>query len=64
MKITKDTPLHKLAVDRKSAEILLDSGLHCLGCFASQFETLGQGCKGHGMSNNEIEELIKKLNKK
>lgn len=63
MRITKKTKLAELATNRNAAEILLDSGLHCIGCFASQFETLEQGCKGHGMSDEEIDELIKKLNK-
>ena len=63
MKITKNTKLAELAANRNAAEVLFDIGLHCIGCFASQFETLEQGCKGHGMSDKEIDELIKKLNK-
>ena len=62
MKITKKTPLNRLASNPKNMELLLDIGLHCIGCFASQFETLEQGCKGHGMSDEEIDELINKLN--
>ena len=63
MKITKKTPLSKLATDKKAAMTLMESGLHCVGCIAAQFETLEQGCKSHGMSDKDIEELIKKLNK-
>ena len=63
MKITRKTPLHELATNREAAEILLDKGLHCLGCHAAHFESLEEGCKGHGMSDEEIEDLIKKLNK-
>lgn len=63
MKVTKETLLHELATSREAAEILLDKGLHCLGCHAAQFETLEQGCKGHGMEDKDIEELLKKLNK-
>ena len=61
MKIKRDTKLVNLANNAETVEILTDIGLHCIGCFASQFETLEQGCKGHGMSDNEIDELIKKL---
>jgi len=61
MKITRETKLVNLANNAETVEILTDIGLHCIGCFASQFETLEQGCKGHGMSDNEIDELIKKL---
>ena len=63
MKITKKTKLAELAADRNAVEALFDAGLHCIGCSASQFENLEQGCKGHGMSDEEISELIKKLNK-
>lgn len=63
MRVTKKTKLVELATNRNAAEILFDAGLHCIGCFASQFENLEQGCKGHGMSDEEIDELIKKLNK-
>lgn len=62
MKIARDTKLVSLANNAETVEILTDMGLHCIGCFASQFETLEQGCKGHGMSDKEIDELIKKLN--
>ena len=62
MKITKNTKLSKLTNNQKATEILLDSGMHCIGCVAAQFETLEQGCKAHGMSNKKINELIKKLN--
>jgi len=62
MKITKKTKLSELATNRNAAEILFDAGLHCIGCFASQFENLEQGCKGHGMSDEEIDDLIRKLN--
>jgi len=63
MKITRKTKLSELATNQKVVEVLLDSGLHCIGCFASQFENLEQGCKGHGMSDEEIDKLIKNLNK-
>tara|TARA_Y100000034_G_C6903471_1_gene418575 strand:- start:120 stop:311 length:192 start_codon:yes stop_codon:yes gene_type:complete len=62
MKITRKTPLHELATNKKAAEILLENGMHCLGCFAAHFEDLEQGCKAHRMSEKQIEELIKKLN--
>jgi hybrid cluster-associated redox disulfide protein len=63
MKITKDTSLFELSTSPEAAEIMMDIGLHCLGCSASRFETVGQGCRGHGMSDKEINELVEKLNK-
>jgi len=44
--------------------ILLEAGLGCVGCPMMSQETIEQGCKAHGLSNEEIDELIKKINKK
>lgn len=41
------------------ADILLESGMHCLGCPASQMETLEEACEVHGI---DVDELIEKLN--
>jgi len=43
----------------EKAEILLQAGMHCLGCPASQHETIEEACEVHGI---DVEELIKKLN--
>lgn len=64
MKVTKKTTLSELVTDKKVAVTLMESGLHCVGCVAAQFETLEEGCKAHGMSEKQIEELLKKLNSK
>ncbi len=45
----------------EKAEILLEVGMHCLGCPASQMETLKEACEVHGI---EVEEVLKKLNEK
>ena len=38
-------------------------GLHCVGCHASTWETLEAGMMGHGMNDEQIEDLITRLNK-
>ncbi len=48
----------------ESANILFESGLHCIGCGGAMYETLEQGAMMHGMGKKEIDDLIKKLNKK
>ena len=65
-KITKKINLNELSGKYpKLAKILVDNyGLHCLGCAAAFFETLEDGAKAHGMSDKEIDKMIKKLNKK
>ncbi len=44
----------------EKAEILMEAGMHCLGCPASQAETLEEACEVHGI---DVEELLEKLKK-
>lgn len=61
--ITKENNLGELVMKYpETAEVLLDFGLHCVGCFASSFDTIEAGCKVHGMSDEEISELLERLN--
>lgn len=43
----------------EKANILLDAGMHCLGCPASQGETIEEACAVHGIN---VDEIIEKLN--
>jgi iron-sulfur cluster assembly accessory protein len=45
------------------SEILIDFGIHCVGCHANAFETLEEGVLGHGYSENELNTLVENLNK-
>lgn len=61
MKIDKDIKIGELLeMAPEKAEILLDAGMHCLGCPASQAETLEEACEVHGIN---VDELVEKLNK-
>ena len=58
--ITKDMIIGQiLKADKGVVPILLESGLHCLGCPSAQSETLEQACEVHGI---EIDILVGKLN--
>lgn len=46
----------------QAAEVLLDYGLHCVGCFANTFDTIEMGAKVHGMSQEEMEEMLERIN--
>jgi hybrid cluster-associated redox disulfide protein len=46
-----------------TANILFESGLHCIGCGGAMYESIEQGCLMHGFSKKQIDDLIKKLNK-
>lgn len=61
MEINKDMTIGELLEKApEKAQILLDAGMHCLGCPASQAETLEEACEVHGI---EVEELLNELNK-
>jgi len=62
MKITKKSLIEEVTRDPNRSKILLDHGLHCIGCMASAFENLEQGFKAHGFSDKKMEEVIKELN--
>lgn len=64
-KITKDTTFSELLQKKPdAASILFERGMMCIGCSASAYETIEQGCRAHGMKDNEIKKLIDGLNKK
>lgn len=46
---------------RLSQEIT-HAGLHCIGCHAATTETLEAGMYGHGMNDEAINRLVKRLN--
>ncbi len=61
MKIEKTTKIGELLEGApEKAEILMEAGMHCLGCPASQAETLEEACMVHGI---DVDELVKELNK-
>ncbi len=60
MQINKDMKIGELLeVAPEKAEILMEAGMHCLGCPASQAETLEEACEVHGI---DVEELLSKIN--
>lgn len=61
MEINKDMTIGELLEKApEKAEILLNAGMHCLGCPASQAETLAEACEVHGI---DVEDLLTELNK-
>ncbi len=61
--VKKDTNLADLIFRYpEAAEILLDYGLHCVGCIANGFDTIEAGAKIHGYNDSEVEEMIIRIN--
>lgn len=60
MAITKDMTIGEiLRTNPEVAPILMEAGMHCLGCPASQGESLEEAAMVHGM---DVEELMAKIN--
>lgn len=62
--ITKEMVIGDIIrVDQGVIPILLESGMHCVGCPSSQAETLEEACMVHGMDvtvlTDNINEYLK-----
>lgn len=47
---------------QRLAQEMTNLGLHCVGCHASTWETLEAGVMGHGMTNDDVDKLVDRLN--
>ena len=58
--INKSMLIHEIIeIDPGNAAILMASGMHCVGCPASQGESLEEAAMVHGM---DCDELVTKIN--
>ncbi len=59
-KVTKDMIIGEiLQINQGVIPILMQSGMHCLGCPSSQMESIGDACLVHGI---DADALIDELN--
>lgn len=59
-KVTPDMIISDiLKLDKGTIPILLNSGMHCLGCPSSSGESIEDACAIHGI---DAEKLVKELN--
>lgn len=62
MQITKEMTIGQiLRVDQDIIPILLDAGMHCLGCPSAQGESLEEAAMVHGIDADELEGKINAL---
>ena len=55
MEITKQTTMGEmLNYDRGIAMVLMQAGMHCIGCPSSIHESLEQACAVHGIDSDEV----------
>lgn len=61
--VTKDTNLGEVAHSYpQAAQIMLEYGLHCVGCHFNSFDTVAMGAKIHGMMDEEVDEMVERIN--
>ncbi len=59
--ITKEMTIGEvIETDMRAASVLMESGMHCVGCPMSQRESLEQACASHGA---DCDALVESLNK-
>ena len=57
----KDMTINQiLEINPDKIDILLATGMHCIGCWAAQDETLEEACQVHGI---DVEDVLEELNK-
>ena len=60
MEITKTMSIGEvLRIDRNTARIFMEFGMHCLGCPHATSESLEMACAAHGAN---VDELVHQLN--
>lgn len=64
-KITRQTIIaDAVKLNPMAPQIMFKYGLHCIGCHVSLYETIEQGCMGHGMDDKMIDSMVQELNGK
>lgn len=54
-RVTKDTMIGDLLqIDQNVAPLLLNIGMHCLGCPSSQMETIEEAAIVHGLDPDDL----------
>ena len=58
--VTKDMTLGDVITKHPvAAEVMIKYGLHCVGCHVAAWESIEQGAKSHGMSDKDVDILVK-----
>lgn len=60
MEITKDLTIAELlTIDSGFIPILMNAGMHCIGCAASSSETIEEACEVHGIECDDLMAALK-----
>lgn len=59
----KDVIVDILKQKPKAHEVMIEQGLHCIGCGGAAFESLEDGARAHGLSDKQITHMVDSINK-
>ena len=55
MQATKEMLIQQvIELDEGTADILMNAGMHCLGCAMAHGETIEQACEVHGINSDAL----------
>lgn len=64
-KITKDMNIAEaMEKNENVAHVFFESGIGCVGCMMAHAESIEDGLMGHGLSEQEIDNMIAEINSK
>ncbi len=62
--ITKDMTFAEVMQKAPDAAfVMMEYGLHCIGCHVAAYETVEQGAKAHGLNQKQVEKMLEEMNK-
>lgn len=63
--ITKDMLIGEVVQKYpETVEVMFKHGMHCIGCGMTAYESVEQGCMGHGMDEKQVDAMVKEMNSK
>jgi iron-sulfur cluster assembly accessory protein len=61
--VTKDWTIGDIIQQHPEVvETIMEFGVHCVGCHVNAFESLEMGFKGHGMTDKDVDDAVKRIN--
>ena len=62
-KVNKDMKIGEVVNQfPQAAPIMMEYGLHCIGCHVAAWESISQGASAHGLPDDKIDEMVEKIN--
>ncbi|MFC1503983.1 DUF1858 domain-containing protein [Spirochaetota bacterium] len=61
--ITKNMTFQEVLQKKpKAAYVMMKYGLHCIGCHISEFESVEDGCRSHGIADDTVNTMLAEIN--